>query len=53
MVFDMRHLATGNPYLNLSDWAENFFEDTYDYISEVILSFSKNLTFFFVDKKNI
>ncbi len=46
------HLATGNPFLTLSDLAENFFGDTYDYISEVVLSFFKNLTFFFFYKKN-
>ena len=46
------HLDTDNPFLTLSDWAENFFGDTYGYISEVVLSFFKNLTFFFVGKKN-
>jgi hypothetical protein len=45
------HLDTDNPFLTLSDWAENFFGDTYDYISEVVLSFFKNLTFFFFIKK--
>jgi hypothetical protein len=43
------HLATDNPFLTFSDWAENFFGDTYDYISEVVLSFFKNLTFFLFD----
>jgi hypothetical protein len=46
------HLDTENPFLTLSDRAENFFGDTYDYISEVVLSFFKNLTFFFFNKTN-
>ena len=46
------HLDTVRPHEIFSDWAENFSGDTYDYISEVVLSFFKNLTFFFVGKKN-
>ncbi len=46
------HLATGRPHQNFSDWAEIFFVDTYDYISDVILSFFENLTFFFFYNKN-
>ena len=46
------HLATVRVHQNLSDLAENFFGDTYDYISEVVLSFFKNLTFFFFNKEN-
>jgi hypothetical protein len=46
------HLATDNPLLTLSDLAEHFFGDTYEYISEVVLSSFKNLTFFFFYKKN-
>ena len=46
------HLAMGNPHQNLSDWAENFFADSYDYISEVVLRFFKNLTFFFFYQTN-
>ena len=41
------HLATVRTHQTLSDLAENFFGDTYDYISEVVLSFFKNLIFFF------
>jgi hypothetical protein len=35
----------------LSDWAEIFFVDTYDYISEVVLGFFENLTFIIFNKK--
>ena len=45
------HLATDNPPRKLSECAENFFGDTYDHISEVLLSFFKNLTFFLFNKK--
>ena len=45
------HLDTVRPHLILSDWAENFSGDTYDYISEAVLSFFNNLTFFFFKKK--
>ena len=47
------HLAKDNPFLTLSDWAENFFGKSYDYISEVVLSFFENLAFFYFYKKNI
>ena len=46
------HLAKDNPFLTLSDWTENFFVDSYDYISEVVLSFFENLAFFYFYKKN-
>ena len=41
------HLHTVRAHQNLSDLTENFFGDTYNYISELVLSFFKNLTFFF------
>jgi hypothetical protein len=34
----------------LSDWAEKFFAVTYGYMSEVVLSFFENLTFFFIKR---
>ena len=53
LLFSMRpHLATVRPNQTLSEWAENFSADTYDYISEVILSIFKNLTFFHFYKNN-
>ena len=46
------HLAKDNIFLIFSDWTENFFGKSYDYISEVVLSFSENLAFFYFYKKN-
>ena len=45
-------LCQGKLHQNLSDRVELFFVDTSVYTPEVILSFFKNLAFFFLYKEN-
>ena len=51
-LFIGSHLATVRDPKKLSDLPENFSGDSYDSISEVVLSFCKNLTFFIFNYKN-
>jgi hypothetical protein len=49
------HPAQENPIKFFPIGLKFFFADTdtYDYMSEVVLSFFENLTFFFLNEKNI